>query len=145
MFSYGMNITLKSKVENSLENVHNGFDGELFKYLLPPGAKLIAFGGSTKGDIVHLNLPIAGEWISEITEHGETENTRYFIDEGIKLPFHLKTWKHKHLLHREGNTTVIEDNMTFSTGNFIMDCLFYPVLLLSFLPRVWQYKSYFKQ
>jgi hypothetical protein len=34
--------------------------------------------------------------------------------------------------------------MTYSTGYVITDILLYPVLLLSFLPRVWQYKSYFK-
>lgn len=140
-----MNIILKSRVDNNLENVHKGFDSELFKYLLPPGAKLIAFGGSRKGDIVHLNLPLAGEWISEITEHGETNDSRYFIDEGRKLPYPLKTWKHKHILHRKGNSTIIEDNMTFSTGSKLLNVLFYPVLLLSFLPRVWQYKSYFKK
>jgi len=138
-----MNITLKSKVQGELQSVYNRFDHNLFRYLLPPGAQLIAFGGSKKGDIVHLKLLLAGEWISEITETGTAENIRYFIDEGRKLPFPIKTWKHKHILHREGNSTVIEDNMSFSTGNLITDILFYPVLLLSFLPRVWQYKSYF--
>ena len=138
-----MNITLKSKVQGELHTVYNRFDHNLFKYLLPPGAQLIAFGGSKEGDIVHLKLPLAGEWISLITETGATENMRYFIDEGKKLPFPLKTWKHKHILHRAGNMTVIEDNMSFSTGNSMADVLFYPVLLCAFLPRIWQYKSYF--
>lgn len=139
-----MKITLRSKVPCALETVQNRFDGELFKYLLPPGAQLIAFGGSTKGDIVHLKLPLAGEWISEITENGKSEDSIYFIDEGRKLPFPLKSWKHKHILTASGEHTIIEDNMSFSSGNIIFDALIYPVLLLSFLPRVWQYKSYFK-
>ncbi len=139
-----MNITIKSKVEGDLASVFNRFDHNLFRYLLPPGAQLIEFGGSKKGDIVHLKLPLAGEWISEITENGVSEDLCYFIDEGRKLPFPLKKWKHKHILHRAGEGTIIEDNMNFSTGNILTDLLFYPVLLISFLPRVWQYKSYFK-
>ena len=62
-----MNITLKTKVSRDLKVVYNRFDHDLFKYLLPPGAQLIEFGGSKKGDFVHLKLPVAGEWISEIT------------------------------------------------------------------------------
>lgn len=139
-----MNITLRSKVIGDLTVVYNQFDHNLFRYLLPPGAQLIEFGGSKKGDIVHLKLPLAGEWISEITENGMSEDICYFIDEGRTLPFPLKEWKHKHILHGAGKSTIIEDNMSFSTGNIITDILFYPVLLLSFLPRLWQYKSYFK-
>ncbi|MDE0771921.1 MAG: hypothetical protein OSB25_06925 [Salibacteraceae bacterium] len=139
-----MNITLKSKVIGDFTEVYNRFDRNLFTYLLPPGAQLIEFGGSKKGDIVHLKLPLAGEWISEITENGISADVCYFIDEGRKLPFPLKKWKHKHILYNAGKSTIIEDNMTFSTGNVITDLLFYPVLLFSFLPRLWQYKSYFK-
>jgi hypothetical protein len=140
-----MNITLKSTVHAELTSVHNRFDQHLFSYLLPPGAKLIAYGGSKKGDIVHLKLPLAGEWISEITENGMSTDMYYFIDEGRKLPFPLKKWKHKHLLRRSGNGTTIEDHMRFSTGFMILDILVYPFLLLAFLPRVWQYKSYFNK
>ncbi|GEM_PF-158067 len=139
-----MNITLKSKVYGDLRTVYDRFDADLFRYLLPPRAQLIEFGGSKKGDRVHLKLPLVGEWISEIIEDGSSEAKCYFIDEGRKLPFPLKKWKHKHILHAEGSRTIIEDNMSYATGNIITDVLFYPLLLLSFLPRIWQYKSYFK-
>jgi|TARA_B110000503_G_scaffold140458_1_gene231382 ligand-binding SRPBCC domain-containing protein len=139
-----MKIILKSEVIGDLTTVYDRFDDKLFRYLLPPGATLIEFGGSTKGDIVHLKLPLAGEWISEITENGMSPDMRYFIDEGRKLPFPLKKWKHKHILLAAGKKTIIEDNMTFSSGNIIIDLFIYPVLLLSFLPRIWQYKQYFR-
>lgn len=138
-----MNITLRSKVNGEVSSIFERFDERLFKFLLPPGAQLIEFGGSQKGDIVHLKLPLAGEWVSEIIENGASEDTCYFIDEGRKLPFPLKEWRHKHILLRAGNSTIIEDNMSFSIGNKITDLLFYPVLYFSFLPRVWQYKRYF--
>ena len=139
-----INITLRSKVSGELTAIYKHFDADLFRYLLPPGAQLIEFGGSKQGDKVHLKLPIAGEWISEITEDGASEDLCYFIDEGRTLPFPIKVWRHKHILRRQENNTIIEDNMNFSTGNIITDILFYPVLFLSFLPRVWQYKRYFK-
>lgn len=138
-----MKITLRSKVGGEIAAISERFDENLFKYLLPPGAQLIKFGGSKKGDIVHLKLPLAGDWVSEITENGSTDDAIYFIDEGRVLPFPLKKWRHKHILHRVGNSTVIEDNMNFATGSMLMNILFYPVLYLSFLPRVWQYKRYF--
>ncbi|MTI38113.1 hypothetical protein E1140_01285 [Fulvivirga lutimaris] len=139
-----MKIILKSKVKADLQFVINHFDEDLFKYLLPPAAHLIEFGGSKTGDTVHLHLPLAGEWISEITEHGSKSNLYYFIDEGKVLPFPLKKWRHKHILKGQGEHTIIEDHMSFSTGLIAFDLMFYPVLVLSFLPRLWQYKNYFK-
>ncbi len=138
-----MNLKLRSRVACKLETVQARFDEDLFRYLLPPGAALIQYDGSKKGDIVHLKLPVAGDWVSEITEHGRTEQGSYFIDEGRQLPFPLKRWKHRHVLHRDGDHTIIEDDMHFSSGNRVLDLLLYPALFLAFLPRVWQYKAYF--
>ena len=93
---------------------------------------------------MHLKLPVAGAWFSEITEHGGTEGQAYFIDQGRQLPFPLKQWEHRHVLYRDGDHTIIEDDMHFSSGNRLLDLLLYPALFLAFLPRVWQYKAYFK-
>lgn len=139
-----MNITLKSSVNIDHHSVYNGFDSKLFSYLLPPGAQLIQFDGSKRGDVVHLKLPLMGEWLSLITENGQTTNGYYFIDEGKKLPFPIKKWKHKHIIEGKEGRTMIVDDMSFSTGSYLLDVLFYPILYLSFLPRTWQYKNYFK-
>lgn len=139
-----MNINLKSVVKGDLASVSQRFDADLFRYLLPPGASLIEFGGSKKGDRVHLKLPIAGEWISEIIEDGGSEDQLYFVDEGVTLPFPLKKWLHRHVLHKDGQQVIIEDNMNFSTGFKLLDILFYPMLYFAFLPRTWQYGKYFK-
>jgi ligand-binding SRPBCC domain-containing protein len=138
-----MRIVLKSKVDCTLKKVNDNFDEELFKYLLPPGAKLIEYGGSETGDIVHLKLPLAGTWKSKITDHGRNSGSIYFIDEGVTLPFPLKRWKHKHILNQNENKTIIEDNIAFSTGFLLSDALVYPFLYLAFSPRVKQYKKYF--
>ena len=139
-----LKINLKSNIEHDFKSVLERFDGDLFRYLLPPRAELIEFGGSKQGDKVHLKLPIAGEWISEITEDTISDDFFYFIDEGRKLPFPLKKWHHRHVLRKNGPKTIVEDIMSFSTGTIITDLFFYPVLYLSFLPRVWQYGKYFK-
>ena len=67
-----MKLTLRSTVSADLETVYQYFDADLFRYLLPPGAQRLHFGGSKTGDTVHLKLPLAGEWLSEITTTTKT-------------------------------------------------------------------------
>lgn len=139
-----MRVVLKTEVDQSMEKVFRAFDQKLFSYLLPPGAKLLRFDGSKKGDIVQLKLPLAGEWISKITEDYESENKCYFIDQGVKLPFPIKKWTHQHIIHKaENNRSIIEDNMEYSSGFKLLDVLIYPFLYAAFAPRKKQYKSYF--
>lgn len=139
-----MKLILRSKVQADMKTVHGRFDADLFHYLLPPGARLLHFGGSKTGDTVHLKLPLVGQWLSEITEDYCSEDLCYFIDEGKILPLPLKAWRHKHVLVRTGTHTVVEDHMCFSTGSQTFDLLCYPFLWLAFVPRTWQYKRYFK-
>lgn len=142
-----MRINLKSEVAGNYKDVFRAFDQMLFEYLLPPGAKVIQFDGSEKGNLVHLSFsfPPGAKWISEIVEDSCSENLCYFIDVGKVLPFGIKHWKHRHLVHKKDNDSVIEDDIEFSTGNSLYDRLLYPFLYLSFLPRISQYKSYFKK
>ena len=99
-----MNIQLKTKVDGNYQDIMRLFDRNLFEALKPKNAKMeiVAFTGSKKGDKVHLRFlsPIKAEWISEITEDGENEKETYFIDEGVKLPFPLSSWKHKHVVRK---------------------------------------------
>ncbi|MTI21842.1 hypothetical protein E1176_12490 [Fulvivirga sp. RKSG066] len=141
-----MRIVLKTTVEAQMETVFQAFDEKLFRYLLPPGAKLLRFDGSREGDLVHIKFgfPLFSEWISEIVEDGKEGRMRYFIDVGKKLPTPLKKWKHMHIVRRSGQQSIIEDNMSFSTGLKLLDILIYPFLYLAFLPRKKQYKEYFK-
>ena len=141
-----LRIRLKSKVKGKKDFVFGEFNQKLFMHLLPPGAKLLKFDGSTKGDIVHLKFgfPFFAQWVSEIVEDQKNEETSYFIDEGRKLPFGLRKWRHIHKVHKSGeDNSMIEDDMSFSTGLMVFDVLLYPLLYLAFLPRVLQYKVYF--
>lgn len=143
-----MNFKIKTPLKKDFKTVFAGFDQQLFEFLLPPKsvAKLIAFGGSKKGDIVHIGflLPYKAEWISEITHDEQNENECIFIDEGMQLPFGLKTWTHKHIVRKEGNGSVIVDDITFTCANQLLTLLFYPIWYMAFSGRKKQYKKYFE-
>ena len=83
-------------------------------------------------------------WTSEITEDAQTDNEWYFVDQGIKLPFFLKSWTHRHLVRKEVKGSSIIDDISYTTGTLITDLLMYPVLLGQFLYRKPVYKKLFK-
>lgn len=145
-----MQLLIKSKVTAPYELVQQNFDKELFEALLPPSfvAALARYDGSAPDDEVHIqfHLPWRAMWISRITEAEQTPAAYHFIDEGIRLPFGLRKWKHKHgVIKIDGNKTTIVDDIHFSTPNKLMDLLAWPLLFLAFYPRKWQYKSFFKK
>lgn len=144
-----MNIQLKTKVEGNYKEIMKRFDRQLFEALKPKGAKMeiVEFTGSKKGDTVHLQFlsPIKTEWISKITEDGEDEKESYFIDEGVKLPFPLSYWKHRHVVQKiTEDSSYIIDDMTFKGPFFLITLFLYPALYIAFYPRKSLYKSYFK-
>lgn len=144
-----MKIYLPTLVKGNYKNLIAKFDSKLFESLAPPlmTVKLLQFDGSKKGDIVHIQLSLAGffpqEWISEITEDEITEKAAWFIDEGKKLPFFLSAWKHKHLLENLGENTQIVDFIEFKTPFFLLDYLMYPILYLQFAGRKPIYQKIF--
>ena len=145
-----MNIQLKTKVDGNYKEVMKRFDRQLFEALKPKNAKMniLAFTGSKKGDLVHLQFlsPIKTEWLSKITEDGEDEKQSYFIDEGVKLPFPISFWQHKHIVRKiTEDTSYIIDDMTFKGPNLLVTVLLYPALYIAFFPRKSIYKSYFKR
>ncbi|MAE81906.1 MAG: hypothetical protein CMB80_04165 [Flammeovirgaceae bacterium] len=144
-----MKITIKTRVNSGLQNVKSGFTEKLFLALNPPfpPVKLLEFGGCETGDIVALRLNFIlfkQTWTSEITEDAQTDNEWYFVDQGIKLPFFLKSWTHRHLVRKEVKGSSIIDDISYTTGTLITDLLMYPVLLGQFLYRKPVYKKLFK-
>lgn len=144
-----MKILISTKVNQSLSNVWEGFNLELFKVLSPPfpPVEIKEFGGCLKGDKVHLRLNFIlfkQDWISDIIEQQSSENSIYFIDKGSTLPFFLKYWQHKHSLIRHESGTIIQDDITFKTPFLLTDILFYPLMYLQFLYRKPIYKRIFQ-
>jgi ligand-binding SRPBCC domain-containing protein len=145
-----MRIKLKSQIAAPYELVQRNFDKELFRYLLPPSfvASLTRYDGAAPGNEVHVqfHVPWKSLWISRIIQTEQSANFFYFIDEGIRLPFGLRTWKHRHsVIKMDDVKTEIVDDIHFGTQNKMMDLWAWPILFLAFYPRKWQYQSFFSK
>lgn len=146
-----MEIVIKTYVNQNFLSVWQGFNESLFLKLAPhfPPVKLLRFDGSEKGDEVHIRLNFLlfkQTWISRITENVKTEDQIYFIDEGVKLPFFLQYWRHKHRIIKHidkvrGTQSVIIDEIEFKS---FLGWLVYPVLYFQFWYRKGIYSKIFK-
>jgi len=144
-----MNINIRTAVKGNYKELLKKFDRSLFESLTPPGAKvdLVRFDGSNKGDTVHIRMTLLGfikqDWISEITQEGETDRRAWFTDEGVRLPFFLGKWKHNHIIENHGDHAVIVDDIHFNSPSLILDPFLWPVLYLQFLYRRPVYRRIF--
>lgn len=144
-----MKIVLRTKVEQDYQTVYKRFDRDLFLALKPPlmPLKLLRFDGSRKGDQVHIQLgagTLSARWDALIVADEQNDTECYFVDEGIRLPFFLKKWKHKHRIQKDGSTSIIIDDIFYQTPNFLLDYIMYPIMYLQFYMRKPVYKRYFK-
>ncbi len=144
-----MRLRIKTLVKAPLSSVKDGFTQELFLALNPPfpTVKLIRFDGCKTLDIVSLELNFVffrQEWTAEITDDTLSKDRWMFVDEGVKLPFFLKAWKHKHeVIVKEKASCYIVDDIRYATGTLLTDLVMYPVLYLQFLYRKPIYKRFF--
>jgi ligand-binding SRPBCC domain-containing protein len=53
----------------------------------------------------------------------ETEEEIYFVDEGIQLPFFLKSWLHLHRIVNRNEHAVIIDDIRFRSPSRMLDIL----------------------
>lgn len=143
-----MRLLLKTKVNGHYQSVMARFDRQLFEALAPPVGQIeiVEFTGSQTGDRVHLRFlsPVKTDWISDIVAHGDDGQEAYFVDEGVKLPFPLAEWRHRHVVRRlsEDESCIIDD-ITYKGVNAFFTLLLYPALFLGFFPRKRIYRKYF--
>ena len=145
-----MRIIIKTKVEQEFEKVFQAFDIKLFMKLKPPliGLNVIRFDGCKVNDIVEVEIKILGlkqRWVSVITDQKYGENEIYFIDEGTLLPKPLKYWKHKHTIEKSVDSSIIIDDITYKTGNILVDFLMFPAFFKQFYFRKPVYRSFFRK
>lgn len=144
-----MRFRLKTPVAGEYRQVLARFDRSLLERLSPPGAQveLVRFDGSHLGDIVHIRLTLLGfikqDWASEIVEEEETSQKTWFTDEGIRLPFFLRYWRHQHIVENHRTYSVIVDEIEYRTPFILFDYLMYPVLYLQFAWRKPIYRKVF--
>lgn len=135
-----MKLILKTNVKQAPKQVWAGFDQTLFEKLAPPfpRIRLLRFDGSTTGCTVAVELNFIffrQTWQSDITEHGETDDEIWFVDQGSQLPFFLKFWRHRHRLLRTETGTQIVDDIEYRTGSILMDYLLFPAMWAQFAYR----------
>lgn len=143
-----MKINISTSVDKNYLEVKEGFTEKLFQKLSPPfpPVRLLRFDGSSKGDIVSLELNFfifKQKWTSEITADHTDEKEFFFMDEGIELPFFLKKWKHKHRVIKQGKGSLINDEIEYQGKFGLMSLLLFPVLYGQFLYRKPIYKRFF--
>ncbi|WP_226389862.1 SRPBCC family protein [Penaeicola halotolerans] len=143
-----MHIQIQTEVSADHLSVKEGFTQDLFLKLNPPfpPVKLLKFDGCDTGDQVSLELNFIffkQRWDSLITEDRTDEQIFMFVDEGVKLPFFLKYWKHRHIVEARGDASVIIDDISFKAPFLLLTWLLYPVLYLQFLYRKPIYKRVF--
>lgn len=142
-------ILVSTKVESDFDTVIKGFDSGLLAKLNPPfpRVKLLRYDGNQTGDEVHIELNFfiyRTVWISRITDfmHGSSEYT--FVDEGVQLPFFLKSWRHRHSIITENGSTIIRDDIRYSSSGRFVELFMYLPLLLQFRYRRPVYRSVFR-
>ena len=127
------------------------FTEPLFRALAPPFPRLQVrrFDGSQPGHEVEVELNwllFRQPWTSRVTETDATPTEVWFVDEGQRLPWPLRTWRHRHSVsrRRDGHRgTVITDDVTYTTGNGALDALLYPMLWTQLAYRRPIYRRWF--
>lgn len=143
-----MHFRIETEVNQSAQEVWEGFNEDLFLELKPPlmPLKLLRFDGCEKGDRVQLILgisPFSQRWNALVTEHGENDAMLYFTDVGEKLPFPLKDWTHRHQILKQEKGSIIVDDITYTIGCYPLDVLIYPIMYLQFWMRKPVYRRLF--
>ena len=144
-----MQFSVSSPVNAGFQHVISRFDKDLFTHLLPsfPLIKLLLFEGTAVGNILRLRLYFSAwsmDWDTRIIERHANEKEVYFIDQGIRLPFFLVYWEHKHRIIKKDQTTLIMDEITYRSGNALLGYLVYPILKASFVARKKGYRTFFE-
>ncbi len=132
-----MEIKISTLVKQEPDEVLKGFDLDLFQALKPPllPLKVEKFDGCKTGDLVHLNLGFGQRWNAKIVDHGSTKNGHFFIDEGTKLPFPLREWRHRHGIDAAELGSKITDHIHYRSPFYFLDLLLFPALYLIFYWR----------
>lgn len=139
-------FSITTKVTAPLPEVWKNFDRNLLERLRPffPKTRILCF----EEKLVSLELDfilLKQRWESRITERSEEAEMCYFVDEGVKLPFFLRYWHHKHLLKAIENDTLIVDEITYEAPRAWLDGFLFPLLYLQFWMRKPVYRQYFQR
>ena len=131
---------------NDIKKVKGEFNNILFlkhlTKLLP--VKIIEWDGTYDGAKAHLAFWFFG-WRDFIVNHRENteDDVKFsFVDEGMSLPFYLKSWRHIHGAYKERGLIIIKDEVNFTTDSKFLDLILFPMLVMPIIIRKILYKTY---
>lgn len=145
-----MKLAISTRVDQDYITVKNGFNIDLFKKLSPPfpPVQLLRFDGSEKNDVVSMKIGFlffTQMWTSKIVEAKATSNEFKFVDEGVELPFFLKSWRHTHRVTKMATGSMIRDQIEYTAPFGLLSIVLYPFLYLQFAYRIPVYKKIFSK
>ena len=129
-----LSYSISTSIQAPISYVKELFTANLLLRLSPPFPRvsLQRFDGCKKDDnvILEINLVFTKvTWSSLITEDKLTADEWFFIDEGVKMPFGLNYWQHKHRVKKiNENSCEIIDEISFDTRNEFLNYLLFPFL-----------------
>ncbi|MFL2997128.1 MAG: hypothetical protein ACJZ1Q_00045 [Candidatus Neomarinimicrobiota bacterium] len=88
------------------------------------------FFGWKKMDVIHQNYQSKTDFLS-------------FEDHGVGLPFGLTSWKHRHIVEKVQNGTLITDIIFFDESTTVKKFLIKPIMLFPIITRILSYKVWF--
>ncbi|MEY3443202.1 MAG: hypothetical protein RLZZ519_1483 [Bacteroidota bacterium] len=145
-----MQLKIKTPVAGNYRNVFAGFDDSLLMKLTPPGMKMNLLHSDPPempGGRIRLKVTIMGiihqDWENEFSGYELKEDECHFVDTGIKLPFPMTYWRHDHRVLRDGDNTLILDDIEYKCGFFLLEWLLYPILWAQFRYRRPIYRRHF--
>ncbi len=143
-----LSYSITTPIQAPISHVKELFTADLLLNLSPPFPRvaLQRFDGCKKEDnvvlVIHL-IFLKLTWSSLITEDLETEQEWYFIDRGVKMPFGLQFWQHKHRVKKTSEDTCeIIDEISFDTHHAFLNYLLFPFLWGMIFYRKPFYKKY---
>jgi ligand-binding SRPBCC domain-containing protein len=143
-----LSYSISTSIQAPISYVKELFTANLLLRLSPPFPRvsLQRFDGCKKDDnvILEINLVFTKvTWSSLITEDKLTADEWFFIDEGVKMPFGLNYWQHKHRVKKINEESCeIIDEISFDTRNEFLNYLLFPFLWGMIFYRKPFYKKY---
>ncbi len=145
------NFQITCRVSASLHYVWSQFDQNLLAKLAPPFpiARIIQFDGCQVNDKVCIELDFLlykTRWNSEITAYQADATSYVFVDEGTRVPFGIKIWRHEHRIESiSENESAVIDKIQFQTNYKLLDWLLFPLIWGMIAYRLPLYKKYLHQ
>ena len=129
-----LSYSISTSIQAPISHVKELFTANLLMRLSPPFPRvtLQRFDGCKKDDnvILEINLVFTKvTWSSLITEDKLTADEWFFIDQGVKMPFGLNYWQHKHRVKKINEESCeIIDEISFDTRNEFLNYLLFQFL-----------------